>query len=656
VKKNQLLWGALLAILVATFAAYVPSIDGEFQYDDQEIAKQVWVRQAERFLEPSFWWTMPRPLTGALFAVDHKIDGFHPRVWHVTNVLIHLAVVVLVWRVARRILARAGVAPGPAIAPTEEPAAGKGKKGKGRRAAEAVVLAVPEWPALAVAALFALHPLHTEAVSYLSQRSEALASAFVLGALLALLRWDETKPGERWHWLVAGVALHGLGLAAKPIAAPLPAVWLLAAAVLPLPVERGLGWWERVKRRLLPAVPLLALSLYAATSGVKDASGSGHAGFDLAFVTPFQYVATQMRALPIYVRLVLAPYGLNADWLFPFSKSFGEWPVLAGLAFVVVVTAVAVWAFLRWGEGEGDGPVAARLGAFGWLFFLGMLSTTTLVPLRDPFVEHRLYLPTLGIVFAVTGLLLLAIRRLAPSRGWAVAGVAAVSLAAGLGTATYYRNDVWRSAINLWKDASEKSPDKPRIWVNYGTALHFAGRYDEAVRAYDRAVGLGFDPTVPMELVVRNTALALVRLRRYDEARLRLERYLQGAPRDAGTIVILALVQVDTGLLDDAERSARAALALDRTQSRPYQILGQVQEKRGDLQGAIDQFAMASRIDPSDPLPVYSIGRIEEKRGRVDEACRFYARATDSLARSSAGRSANEAYGRLCAGRFGPLQ
>jgi Tfp pilus assembly protein PilF len=656
--KKRLVWGALAALLVVTFAAYLPSIDGEFQYDDQEIAKTVWVRQAERFLEPSFWETMPRPLTSALFAIDHRLSGFRPRVWHVTNVLIHLAVVVLAWRLARQALARAGVAIGVlAEAAPAEPNAGKGRgPGKARRAAAAAARAIPEWPALVVAALFALHPLHTEAVSYISQRSEALASAFVLGGLLALFRYDEAQPGRRWRWLAAAIALHLLGLSAKPIAAPMPAVWLLAAATLPPPAERGLGWWRRVVRRLPAAAPLLFLSVYAAFSGVKDVSGSGHAGFDLGFVTPLQYFATQMRALPIYLRLVFVPYGLNADWLFPFSRSLTEPGVLAGLALTAVLSAAVIVAFLRWGEGEGDGPTAVRLVAFGWFFFLGMLAPTTLVPLRDPFVEHRLYLATLGIVFALTGGVLVAIRHLAPRRGWIVAGAAGIAVAAVLGTATWYRNEVWQSALSLWKDASEKSPGKPRIWVNYGTALHFAGRYDEAVKAYDKAVALGFDPTVPLELVVRNTALALVRLRRYDEARIRLENYLQRAPRDAGTIVILALVQVDTGLLDEAEASARQAIALDPSQSRPYQILGQVQEKRGDLQGAIDAFANANRIDPADPLPVYSIGRIEEKRGRVDEACRFYARATDALARSSAARAANEAYARLCASRVGPLR
>ncbi len=648
-----MLWGAIAAVLVATFAAYLPSLEGEFQYDDQEIAKTVWVRDASRFLDPAFWWSMPRPLTAALFAVNHEIDDFRPRVWHLTNVFIHLAVVVLAWRFSRRILARAGLGPFGVAVPPVEPERGKGK-GKARRAAAAVARAVPEWPALAAAAIFALHPLHTEAVSYISQRSEALASGFVLGALLLLLARDEATGSRRTTLLLGALALHFIGLTAKPVAAPMPALWLLAAAVLPVVAERGLPWWRRVVLRLPAAAPFLLLSIGTAFTNVKEVSGSGHAGFDLGFVTPLDYVATQMRALPIYVRLVLFPAGLNADWWFPFSRSFLEPAVLGGTLFVGALVAAAFLLVRRYDREEGDVPAAARLAAFGWLFFLGMLSPTTLVPLRDPFVEHRLYLATLGIVLAVVAGAVVALRQAAPARGRWIAVAAALAVAGGLGAATAVRNQVWQSALALWADASQKSPQKPRIWVNYGTALHFAGRYDDAVKAYDRALALGFDPTVPVELVVRNTALALVRLRRYDDARTRLVSYLQRAPRDAATIVILALVEVDTNRLEAAEGAARQALALDPRQSRPYQILGQVQEKRGDLQGAYDHFATASRIDPSDPLPVYSMGRIEEKRGRVAEACSWYVRATDALARSSAAKSAFEAYNRLCRSR-GPL-
>jgi len=647
--NRKMLWAAVAVVLLATIAAYLPSIDGEFQYDDQEIAKTTWVREGAAFLRPSHWFEMARPLTAATFAANHAMTGFRPTAWHVTNVLVHLAAVLLAWRFARRLLARAGVSPG-GVAPGPGAPVPQGK-GKRKGAPTPATLPIPEWAALAAAAIFALHPLHTEAVSYISQRSEALASALYLAGLLVLLRWDAAEPGRRAKLLVAAVVLHFLDLVAKPIAATMPFAWLLIAAVMPTPAERDVPWHARVARRIPAALPLVALSVIAAGIGVTEVKGSGHAGYDLPFVSTLGYVATQMRALPIYLRLVVWPAGLNADWWFPFSRSLLEPGVLAGAASLAAFAGGALFLARRLGSRDGDGAAAARVAAFGALFFLGVLAPTTLVPLRDPLVEHRLYLASFGIVLAGTAGAIAALRRFSPSRA-RVAGVAIVVVTlAVLGAATARRNQVWKTALALWSDASLKSPQKARIWVNLGTALHFAGRFDQAVTAYDRALALGFDPTVPLELVIRNTALALVRQRRYDEARDRLVRYLAKAPRDPGTIVILALVEVDTNRLDDAERSARQALALDPSMARPYQILGQVQDKRGDLQGAFDHFATASRLDPADPLPVYSMGRIEEKRGRITQACSAYARATDALARSSAARTAAEAYRRLCAGR-----
>ena len=135
-------------LLLATFLAYLPSMDGEFQYDDQEIAKTTWVREASRFLGPSHWRVVARPLTGATFAINHAMSGFRPRVWHATNVLVHLAAVVLVWRLARRLLARAGLAPTGAVRepePEARPESGRGK-GKRRKAVPPAQLPVPELP------------------------------------------------------------------------------------------------------------------------------------------------------------------------------------------------------------------------------------------------------------------------------------------------------------------------------------------------------------------------------------------------------------------------------------------------------------------------------------------------------------------------------
>jgi tetratricopeptide (TPR) repeat protein len=618
--NRNLGWAAVAGVLLATAAAYAPSIDGEFQYDDQEIAKTTWVRDAARFLSPSPWREVARPLTGLTFAVNHAMDGFRPRVWHVTNVLVHLAVVLLAWRFARRILARAR-------------------------------LEAPEWAALAAAAVFALHPLHTQAVSYISQRSEALATALYLATLLVLLTWDRAAPGRRWTLLAGAAALHALGLLAKPVAATAPFAWLLAAAVLPPPAEDGARWYGRVGRRLPAAAPLVALSLLAAAQTMTSVKGSGHAGFDLATASPPDYLATQLRAIPTYLRLVAWPSGLNADWDFPFSRSFLEPAVLAAAALLAAFVAGAILLARRFAGRQGDGAAAARAAAFGGLFFLGVLAPTLIVPLRDPVVEHRLYLATLGIVLAATAAAAALVRRLAPGRAGVAGAIVAALVLAGLGAATAARNRVWQSGLALWSDAARKAPGKPRIWVNLGTALHFAGRYEEAVRAFDRALALPVDGTVPLETVVRNTAVALVRLGRLDEARGRLVGYLAAAPRDAGTIVVLALIDAETGRFDDAERRAREALAIDPRLSRPVHVLGQVQESRGDLDGAFDWYAHASRLDLADPLPYYSMGRIHERLGRVAEACGSYVRAQDALqGRSTVARLAADAHRRLCAG------
>src|SRR6266496_1680452 len=240
----------LAAVLAATAAAYLPSIDGELVFDDVRAAGDPLV--IEPFDQsPWSWLGSPRPVTAFTFALNHLTVGLDTRGWHLTNVAIHLSVVILAWLVARLTLARAG-------------------------------LSRPDGPALAAAGLFALHPLQTESVSYLSQRAESLASGIYLAALLLLFRRDESPAPRRRGALLAGaVALGALGLATKPIAATLPAAWLLHAAVIPVAAEASLSGWRRAWRRLPAASPLFALSVAAAARALGGAAGSTSEGFSL---------------------------------------------------------------------------------------------------------------------------------------------------------------------------------------------------------------------------------------------------------------------------------------------------------------------------------------------------------------------------------------
>ncbi|HSM91972.1 MAG TPA: tetratricopeptide repeat protein, partial [Anaeromyxobacteraceae bacterium] len=587
-------WAIAVALCAVAAVAYLPSIDGAFQFDDNGIFTSPAALAPSAYLSPATWRAQARPLTSLLFAVDHAIGGFRPRVWHATNVAIHLAAVLLAWLLARRLLARAF-----------------GQEGEGASAppgAPTGPAATVEWIALAAAALFALHPIQTEAVSYLSQRAEALAASLYFAGLLVLLARDAAASRPRRALLLAAsAALHAVALAAKPTAATMPAAWLLAAALLPLPAEHDVPWGVRVARRLSAALPLLALSAWAAVGGAASARTGDHAGFTVSFVTPLGYLATQLRAIPRYLALLLLPARQNVDWEFPFSGRLLEPKVVGGAALLALVTAAALLAVERWGRGRDERAALARLAAFTWLFFLVALAPTIVVPLRDAFVEHRLYLALLGPALLVAAGVAVGAKALAPARAGAVAGALAAAALGAAFAATWQRNRVWESPLALWSDAAEKSPGKARVWANLGASLSLAGRDPEAVGAYDRAIALAGDSSVPMSLVMKNLTIALVALRRHDDARERLQRYLVTRPGDASGWVLLGQVEVSARRLDAAERAVGIALGLDPVLPPAMQVRGQIHEKRGDLAGAYALYAEAARLDPADPLAPYSM-------------------------------------------------
>ncbi len=234
------------------------------------------------------WVTFRRSVTAFTFALNHMTVGWDTRGWHMTNV---------------RSTSPWWSSPGRSCASRS--------RGRGSHA--------PLNVALAAAGLFALHPLQTESVAYIVQRSESLASGLYLATLLLLLRRDEaTEPWRRGGLLAGAVALHAIGLAAKPIVVTLPVAWLLHGAVVPAMREAGMPAWRRVWRRMPPALPLLALS---AAAGFSTVAGFGFgtsisAGFETPELSATGYAATQLRVVPRYLRLLAWPAGQCADWYF----------------------------------------------------------------------------------------------------------------------------------------------------------------------------------------------------------------------------------------------------------------------------------------------------------------------------------------------------
>lgn len=636
--------GSLLAI---TSAVYLPSIDGAFVLDDVTQVRDPLVLRP--FDAGALAWLKSwRPVTSATFAFNFASSGLATRGWHVTNVLIHLVAVLLVWRLARVLLARARVER-------------------------------PEGPSLAVAAIFALHPLQTEAVSYVVQRGESLASALYLGALLVLFEREEAEGAWRRGWLLAAaIGLHVLGLLTKPIAATLPAAWLLIAAVLPPRADEPLSPWRRMARRMPESAPLFAISLASAILTVRATAGLSHSGYDIPGVSAAQYLATQMRVIPTYIRLLFWPADQSADWTFPFSPGLLHPPAVAGAIFLCLLAGGALWLALR-AERLEDGPRAlARLSGFGIPFFLLALApSSSVVPLLDPIAEHRVYLPAFGLIVVVVPTASLALHRLFENRARTVGILLTIAVAATLGAATARRNAVWTGVLALYQDAALKSPDKARVQANLGLGLAEIGRHEEAVACYRRAIQLAADHTVEPGKMLQNLVASLMALGRVGEALQELDAYrlkrpndpralgfhgyvlfalsdrtrgfaevqqaVAAAPRDADLLGLLAWVSYEMGRDAEAVGAARAALGSDTGSRTALRVLGMSSARLGDLPTARGAFRALAGLGGADAQLLLQLGNVEQGLGNRDGACRAYTAAvsvpadpvTSGLARSA---------------------
>jgi hypothetical protein len=191
-------------------------------------------------------------------------------------------------------------------------------------------------------------------------------------------------------------------------------------------------------------------------------------------ISPLEYLFTQVVVIPRYLRLVVLPWGLNVDHDIAVERSFSP-AVVSGFAFLAILLAFGLYAVRRW-------PV---LGFATLWLFVALSVESSVLPIHDVMVEHRMYLVMPGIALAAgNGFAWVFRQRRSPAL---IAGAAALLVLSAL---TFMRNEVWRTHVSLWSDALAKSPRKARVYVNLGQALHLAGRVDEAISRYCQALAL----------------------------------------------------------------------------------------------------------------------------------------------------------------------
>jgi len=536
-----------------------------------------------------------RSVTDLSFALNLAVGGLDPWGFHVANVAIHLGAAVLAFAFTRLVARLAGLE----------------------------VRADPV--ALVVAGLFALHPLQSEAVSYLSQRAESLASACYLATLLLLLAAERRGRGA------AGVAAYGaalvtflLGMGAKPILVTLPVAYLLLGGMIPAAAARTA--LVSGGRRLLLALPFAGLGASCALATLRGSAGSAQAGFSVPGLPPGDYLLTQGRAVATYLRLLLWPAGQNVDWGFPASRALD--PATAGAwLLLLALLAGAGWVFAQARRREDSAGAAGRLCAFGVAWFFVLLApTSSVVPLADPLAEHRVYLASWGVFLTAVVALAHRLGPVARGRRGRATAVAVAGVWLALAALLHARNAVWEGPVALWSDAVAKAPRHWRPHLQLGRAHWELGHYPEALRCYRAAAQQPLELPEREAMVLGELGAMLVYAGELEEATRVLQRALTLQPGQETALVNLAVALLKRQDLDGAERYARLALARDAELGRALEVLGAVKFHRGDPAQAVPLLARAAEHQPDGGGAIVYLGFAEEQLGHRQEACAVWAR------------------------------
>ncbi len=553
VPPRRALAATLPAVLVvaAGALAYANSFDVPLQYDDVDVIVDAPEVHASR-LSPgelsraAGGFPLNRWLARASFAANHAVHGLRPFGYHAVNLGFHLGAALLVLAISRSILG----------------ALRFGDEADRRRAAAIAAL------------LFAVHPVHTQAVTYVVQRMTSMGAFFSLAALLAWLAARERTGRAALALRAAAVAAAYLALACKESYAVLPALVLLVEWTLdPDFARRARARWRASAAAAGAVLAAAAWLLWSYWPLVQTLEARVE-------VPLWQRLLSQGRVLVHYLTLLALPLPGRLHVEYGFRASTGlldPWTTLPALAAIAALVLGAVLVRPR-------APLVTL--AIGW--FVVALSVEQSVFPIDLVFEHRLY-------FASVGLLLLAgagavrLVRVPRLGAWA----AAAPLAAALAAATALRNADWRDPAILYGDAAREAGAEGSL-LNVAAALAERGRLDEAEETLRRLVEVQpRDPSAYVNL----GSIALTRGRAQDA-----ERWLRRALEITDALPIawydLGMALAAQRRPAEAARAYEAALGLDPRLTDARVNLAVLRWDAHDVPGALALLDEAVRIDP----------------------------------------------------------
>lgn len=624
---------SILAILVLIFITYANTLFSPFNFDDQALLHHI----NTPINYYNFWPVRYRHVIYFSFELNQSLSGLNPLSYHLTNLLFHFLSSATILLIAFKTFSNS--------------TQWEGKAALGL--------------SITIAFLFAFHPIHTEAITYLSGRGSGIGGFFFLLSLLLFIMGSE-RGRDLNIPLFYSLALlaFGLALLSKETTLTFP----LAAILYDLCFMRNENWRPFKGRLFFIYFPLFVFigAFFFFTPMMRDLAMGWLGKVDT------DYALTQTRILGYTLKVFLFPINLTFDYDFP--------PHWAGFRFVpVLIWLFVLFAFIK--NFRKISPVVT----FALLWFLITLSpTNSFLPRTDLLSERNLYLPSLGPIFLIAYGFHYLFSRKSEGRLSKQGMTLLVTLFLIMGSLLITRNSVYRTNILLWEDTYKKSPSDLKVlhnlshfyledkryqqalvpllrlsrsnasdfyrafahsnlgsiytqngnferaekefhkaieleptlplgYLNLGTYYASRGEFrqarEEFLRARERYIIYKWGYPMPIELDL-NLAKVNLQLQSFAEAEKYIRQYLQGIPDSAEGLLLLGKIYQEEGKMELAEKTYREIRGGGLASAKAHNNLGILYIKQNQYEKARDAFNSSIKFYPQIPDAHYNLGKL----------------------------------------------
>jgi len=572
----------LLIIAVLGGLIYSNALTGTFQFDDKlNIVDNFLIRDIRNFWPPSGarWFGL---LT---FSLNYLAGGLNPFGYHLVNICIHILTAVSVYLF---------------VLLTFRTPYFKGLRDS---------VSSDVWLAFACALLFVSHPIQTQAVTYIVQRFASLATllfmmsvdCYVMARLRGINDGNYSQSGRfRSIWLnvllyAAACLFALLSLKTKEIAYTLLVVAVIYDLMFISRLSRAVA---TIRNRWVCMVSLAGAGAAVAVLISALFKGNLVTLFEKLKatneITRHDYLITQIRVIATYLRLLFFPVNQTIDHQYKVYTDVFAPEIVASLALIAFLVAAATYLY----RVSREQSPYLRLASFGIAWFFVTLSVeSSIIPIIDVMFEHRLYLPGIGAILAVTALCFHLMEKMVLYRTivQTAATCSLILIVATFSYAAHARNRVWQNELTLWNDVIAKKPGNPRGYNMVGSYYLANFRIYDAISYFKKALEVDSSYAEARS----NLGNAYIMTGRIDEGLNELMFTAANNRFDA----------IDTGIL--------------------YYNIAKGFLRKGRPDEAIKNLNIAMRLIPDEPAVYVMLGEVFEQKNLPEQSSVYFKRAHD---------------------------